>query len=632
MRITKILFLILGLLIILILAGLLFFYSQTLSNGEDYRPDDQIIAQLESTTVEEINEQRIFGDAYMENRDGNYVIHLVGSPYEMGYQHGILLKEQVRLGVITDFADPIAYNSTYKDTPGWIKKRILDYLEFSIYSKIEENTPIDYLQELKGIADGAGLDFATVFRANFLSDLKMALIPQLIKDKAHELLLSMEIFGECSGFAATNNATMDGQLIIGRNTDYGGQGKWITNQTVFFYHPENQIPYVRVSTAGLIKCNTAMNAQGIVIGGHFMGMAGSTPEGLSFTILENEIMRKADSLQQAKLLVQDSKRGGSFALFVSSAKENTSIVIEANAQKLGIKEMENNFLFLTNFGTTVPIQSIDLMANYNVAMRGVFGRYVRLSQLIKENYGRINPQSAAIIMGNHYDTIAFRERAIGYLIGTHINVTSAVFKPQQGYMWVATGDHEPACLNPYVGYDVFKELQWNFPTEELPVLQRYKFENPNRERALFHYMEAMIKYNEDPNNLDPVISDLNFALENDASEPHFYRILSTLFLYQKQYETAIQLLEWGLEYAEVNNEVAHILFILGVLYDLMGKRDEALMAYNQILELYHAYGQDYLLGINAILMGLAKKHIQQPFNEDEILSIPLGFSLEGGLE
>ena len=37
-----------------------------------------------------------YGDAYLEKRDGITLVHLKGSPYEIGYQHGILLKDEIK--------------------------------------------------------------------------------------------------------------------------------------------------------------------------------------------------------------------------------------------------------------------------------------------------------------------------------------------------------------------------------------------------------------------------------------------------------------------------------------------------------------------------------------------------------
>jgi hypothetical protein len=95
----------------------------------------------------------------MEMREGNRILHLKGSPYEMGYQHGVLLKEDIVQGVVPVFADPVSGLSTYRSLPKWVRSLMLLYLDFTVYSPVERNQPREYLSELKGIADGSGTDF-----------------------------------------------------------------------------------------------------------------------------------------------------------------------------------------------------------------------------------------------------------------------------------------------------------------------------------------------------------------------------------------------------------------------------------------------------------------------------------------
>ena len=217
----------------------------------------------------------IFGDARMERKAGNIILRLKGTPYVMGYEHGRLLKHDILKGVVPVFSDPVSHNPLYRDKPWWIRKLFLKYLDFKIYASIERNTPREYLEELRGIADGCGLDYKTVFRANFKSDLTMAMMPVIIKKKLTELGLS----DGCSSLVVSGPATSNGDLVFGRNTDYSGQGRWAKHQTIVLYEPKDEHSYVKISSAGLIKCNSAMNEEGIVIGGHFMAFDGAKTDG-----------------------------------------------------------------------------------------------------------------------------------------------------------------------------------------------------------------------------------------------------------------------------------------------------------------------------------------------------------------
>jgi len=88
LTITLVIFAILGLTVLFIS-----FYG--VSSGDSYRSDNAMFEKLKNTAVRVEGNKRYLGDASMENRDGFHILHLKGTPYEIGYQHGVLLKEEV---------------------------------------------------------------------------------------------------------------------------------------------------------------------------------------------------------------------------------------------------------------------------------------------------------------------------------------------------------------------------------------------------------------------------------------------------------------------------------------------------------------------------------------------------------
>ncbi len=41
------------------------------------------------------------GQGYLEEQKGQNILHLKGTPYERGYQHGVMLKEQIQRNIAT---------------------------------------------------------------------------------------------------------------------------------------------------------------------------------------------------------------------------------------------------------------------------------------------------------------------------------------------------------------------------------------------------------------------------------------------------------------------------------------------------------------------------------------------------
>jgi len=157
----------------------------------------------------------------MEKQEGSYVLHLKGSPYETGYQHGALLREEIEDGSVGFYADVI---NGGREVPfslaTWFMRKFLDW---RVYVPLEKSQPRDVLEELKGIADGSGVPYDVVFRANHNTGPSMVLTPVLAGNTiAAFSKLGIEIkAGACSTFAvelsageATLRAMQDGRLVM----------------------------------------------------------------------------------------------------------------------------------------------------------------------------------------------------------------------------------------------------------------------------------------------------------------------------------------------------------------------------------------------------------------------------------
>jgi hypothetical protein len=168
-----------------------------------------------------------FGAAYRYPQAGWIVLHIEGEPYERGYQHGRLMAPE-----IARFVGEIArYRSSKAPTDAWEDLRLLaDALFLRRFDS-------EYLEEMKGIADGAAaagarwdgrpldlLDLVTVnadIETNFLENALGATATGLEGRRFREPDQQGPVDPQeshCSAFAATGPATADGQVVIGHIT------------------------------------------------------------------------------------------------------------------------------------------------------------------------------------------------------------------------------------------------------------------------------------------------------------------------------------------------------------------------------------------------------------------------------
>src|SRR6516165_3048518 len=168
-----------------------------------------------------------YGPAYRYPQAGWIVLHIEGEPYERGVQHGRLLAEEIAAH-IRCFA---AVQSPKAPADGWKSLRMLvNSLFLRRYDK-------EYLEEMKGIADGATaagarfqgravelLDIVALnsgIEIDFLGE-NLEATPTGLEGKKfkephypHAKKLPVE---HCSAFAATGPATADGKVVFGHIT------------------------------------------------------------------------------------------------------------------------------------------------------------------------------------------------------------------------------------------------------------------------------------------------------------------------------------------------------------------------------------------------------------------------------
>ena len=198
------------------------------------------------------------GAGFLEEVDGYRVLHLKGDPYEMGYQQGALLRDDIREQVHFLF-DVKAKEMTFE--LGGVKLLDPKQVIKGIAARQRKYVPERFFEEMRGIADGAGMDVQDVIVANF--------IPELF---------------HCSGFALSGSATKDGTLYHGRILDYGCDWKLQEHAVLTVAEPRGRIPFVNVTYAGFVGSVTGMNAERISIGemgGRGMGHWDGVPMALA---------------------------------------------------------------------------------------------------------------------------------------------------------------------------------------------------------------------------------------------------------------------------------------------------------------------------------------------------------------
>ncbi|TFG30755.1 MAG: tetratricopeptide repeat protein [Promethearchaeota archaeon] len=587
------------------------------------------MSSTNSNKLEIRDGKRYYGDAWMEKRAGNYILHLKGSPYEIGYQHGILMKEEIKQGAAGFYADPINGGRKSYSLKNWLIKL---YLNKKVYNPIKKAQPKELLEQLKGIADGSGVSYKTIFKANHHTAVTMVMTPVIIKQHLKKFNQFGINVGACSTFVATKEATFNGSTIVGRNTDYGGIDYWPKYQTISFVEPEKGFKYVQIGTAGIIMWAPGMNEKGIVVCAHYMIYDDILPNGLSIAAFTDEFLRKAENLEDALAILNKNPRGASCGFVITDGKSKDAFAAEVSTEKATIRRIENNRIIMTNMAVSEEKRKIDFVSQFHLN-EGCPGRYRRIMQLIDENYGKIDYQKAAEFMGDHIRFTTGTERCAYGIVGVDDNVNSMVFSPEELKLWVATGP-APVCNNPYIGFDFEQEMSGT-PSKITPdVLEGYHYENPKKKVGMQKFNQAYIIHERNPTQKEDMIKLIAEAIEEDPEEVIYYQMAAKLLLHQGKYNEAINYVENALNLKQSLNETAHNYLVLGILYDLKGDREKSISYYQKIDSLLKEEPQDPWFKVNAVVGSFAQLYIKQPFSKKNLKdrSVLIDFSQGVGVE
>jgi isopenicillin-N N-acyltransferase-like protein len=169
-------------------------------------------------------------------------VRIEGDARERGRSYGEQARDRVRRSIE-------AYRYVFDAYAGWNWDEVRDHAH--AYEQPIERFEPAYLEEMRGIAEGAAVDAEDILAINVRTEVMFAA-------KAREA--SEQRIGECSAFAVTPGRSVNGHTLIGQNWD------WLLHSAetvvVLEAEQEGRPDYVTVVEAGLLA-KTGMNSSGI---------------------------------------------------------------------------------------------------------------------------------------------------------------------------------------------------------------------------------------------------------------------------------------------------------------------------------------------------------------------------------
>jgi hypothetical protein len=281
-----------------------------------------------------------YGDAFIEEVNGLPVLHVKGSPREMGRQYGILAGDRVDRAV--DMLEVIAERDRgLKRLPNWLVRSLRRIAGFVFWFTF----PDDVRQEIDGMVDGGrerGYRF-TRFDVAFINsviDVVGVLKPAFSKGPASSgeradnwLIRSLALTWltqNCDSMAVWGRRTVDGKTFQTRNVDINTGMGLEELPLVVVYKPAGRIPYVTAGFSGFVGIFTGMNAYGVGLG-QVWGFSRKTRLATPWTMQIKDVFSHSRGASEAVELFHAKNEWTYGSNFVFADGDGHGFAVELNA-------------------------------------------------------------------------------------------------------------------------------------------------------------------------------------------------------------------------------------------------------------------------------------------------------------
>ena len=507
----------------------LFLTSCGIRKSIKYIPDVKQYS-LDVPKVNKINDSTFsFNQNYLtKNKQQIWELYIQGNPLQLGYNNGALTQNLMQK------QEEIFFSKIEGFVPSKFKQNLLRGFLKWYNRKMYLNIREDFQAEIYGMSQ-------------YSSDKYNFIAPKFLRSMylhgAHDIGHAMQdlMMVGCTSLAVWSENTEDGDLLIGRNFDFYVGDDFAKNKVIEFVQPEEGIPYLSVTWAGMIGVVSGMNKEGITVtinaGKSKIPLTAKTP----ISLVTREILQYAATIDEAIAIAKKRKVFVSESILVGSANDKNAVIIEVSPDNFGVYEVENTSrVFCTNHFQSEAYKN-DKRNQKHIAESHSEYRYEKLQELLAENKKLNSEKMAAILRdksGLKGEKIGYgNEKAINQLIAHH----AVIFSPQKKLVWVSANPYQ---LGEFVCYDLneifsdkrlkngeFAKSELNIPKD--PFLDSPEFKNYEQYKMMSEEMEKGIEG-------DVLLTD-DFLSRYQSLNPDFWLVYyhaGKYYYSQKEYAKA----------------------------------------------------------------------------------------------
>jgi isopenicillin-N N-acyltransferase-like protein len=345
------------------------------------------------------------------------IIEVRGDPRERGQQQGEAARPQI-LRALTRYREilPEAINSTWEDG-------LREARKFLPYG---EQTFPQFVEEIRGIAEGANVPFEEVWTLNCYEGLPQS---------------RQQVWG-CTSIAVRDDYTADGHVLVAHNEDWNS----VDNDNVYLVRalPTTDLPFIGM-TYGPLLVNIGLNAEGIAVA---IDSVYPTDGGVGVPrILCSRAVLNARTIGQAIRASVPKLRASGYGYLLADPNGEL-YCIETSATTHDLLYGEDGWLVHTNHYLSPKMKSLEEAGTYSSSNV----RLNRARRLVKAQLGQVTVESLQTVLRDHVnfpDSVCVHEDPDEPLHEREQTLVSIVMDLTARVMWAAPG---PPCQGQYVAF------------------------------------------------------------------------------------------------------------------------------------------------------------------------------------
>jgi isopenicillin-N N-acyltransferase-like protein len=350
------------------------------------------------------------------------ILDIGGTPGQIGAAHGEAERERIR-----EYADRFI---------GWmVSTAAVNITESEMWARwapqvaVNQRMAPDLLEEMRGIARGAGVPFERIFLLNSLLDLN-----------SFRYLDLATAFAGCSTFAVTAEVGT-GKTLIGQTYD---MPEFHQDYLTLLRLKPAQGPRQLVFTFAGIVGAAGLNEAGLAVNINYL-----SPNDVGLGRLHSVIVRQIlASPQLADALtppVLPPRAGG--AHFLVADRDGNIVSLETTAHRFAVSYPVDGAIGHTNHYLAAELKEFEYLRPSSIG--GSLARYTALRRFLQEHSGRLTLADLMVLTRNHtaYPRSICSHAATGDPIGSRSRTVSALIQiPGDGVMHLTRGC---ACESSY---------------------------------------------------------------------------------------------------------------------------------------------------------------------------------------